>query len=272
MLARTPLLLIVMLTPLSAVAEESLDERITPEVLDVFEKATFEHEGLTLPYRVVSPDRDREGPYPLLLFLHGFGERGEENQRQLIHGGTVFASSVFRNRYNAFVVAPQCPAGVEPGTDEQRVWTHRLERGGTPVIDLGSPPTRQLQAVLHLVNQLLDSEPIDASRIYVSGLSMGGYATWELAIREPDMWAAVAPICGASDPRHADRIAGLPIWNFHGDADSVIPIARSREMIDAIRAAGGRPIHTEYEGVGHNSWTPTLESRHVWDWMFAQRR
>lgn len=269
---RTFFLLTAVLLPLSSVAEESLDERITPQVLDAFAIASFEHEGFTLPYRILSPEIEESERYPLLLFLHGYGERGVENQRQLIHGGTSFADPAFRKRHNAIVVAPQCPDGVEPGTDDQRTWTRRLDRESPSQIDIDQVATPQLAAAKALVDHLLESQPVDPDRVYVCGLSMGGYATWELATRYPDYWAAATPICGAGDPSKADRLTTLPIWNFHGDADNVIPVERSREMIEAIKAAGGQPIHTEYEGVGHNSWTPTLESRHVWDWVFAQRR
>lgn len=266
------LLLLAMLTPLSAVAEESLDERITPDVLEVFASDAFEHQGFTLPYRLASPKVNADERRPLLVFLHGYGERGQENQRQLIHGGRTFASQDFRERYRAFVLAPQCPDGVEPGTDEQRVWTRRLEREATPENDVQQAPTAQLAAAVALVDHLIATQPIDADRVYVCGLSMGGYATWELAARSPERWAAAAPICGAGDPGHAAKLVSLPIWALHGDADFVIPVERSREMVAAITAAGGRPILTEYAGVGHDSWTPTFQSQHVWDWLFAQRR
>ncbi|MEN0111277.1 MAG: dienelactone hydrolase family protein, partial [Planctomycetota bacterium] len=114
--------------------------------------------------------------------------------------------------------------------------------------------------------------PVDRDRVYLAGLSMGGYATWELVARTPERWAGAVAICGAGDPSHATRIAAVPVWATHGDVDAVVPIERSRAMIAALVEAGGRPIYSEYPGVGHDSWTPTLGSRHVWDWLFAQRR
>jgi predicted peptidase len=268
----------------SAPAEQPLDPRITPKVLAAFEKGSFATADRALPYRLLRPLTIEEGKtYPLVLFLHGKGERGDENQRQLIHGGKMFAAEAFRQRYPAYVLAPQCPSGTEPGTlskkedvapgtEADRVWTWPLERLVTPTVDLDRRPTPQLAAVRQLVDKLRKELPIDGGRIYVCGLSMGGYATWELAAREPELWAAAVPICGASDPSHAARLARLPIWNLHGEMDSVIPVERSREMVRAINAAGGRVIYTEYPGVGHDCWVPSFESRHVWDWMFAQRR
>ena len=104
------------------------------------------------------------------------------------------------------------------------------------------------------------------------GLSMGGYATWELATRYPETYAAAAPICGSGDPTHASRLVDMPIWAFHGDADDIVPPERSREMVDAVNNAGGLAILTMYAGVGHGSWVPVFESQEVWDWLFAQRR
>ncbi|TWT46908.1 carboxylesterase family protein [Botrimarina hoheduenensis] len=261
----------VMLTPLSAIAEESLDQRITPDVLAAFDKAEFEHEGFTLPFRLATPEEVEGEKRPLLLFLHGYGERGSENQRQLIHGGRLFASPEFQARYRAYVLAPQCPDGVEPGGEEQRVWT-RLVRTESPTLSEEEALTPQLAAARALVEHLIATQPVDPDRIYVGGLSMGGYATWTLITQDPSRWAAALPICGAGDPSQAARIARIPLWDFHGDEDGAIPVERSREMIAALEAAGGRPIYTEYPGVGHDSWTPTFASRHVWDWLFAQRR
>lgn len=292
--AEAPLVETPALEEPSVEVEQSLDPRITPEVLAAFEKGTFSTEEITLPYRLLRPLAIEKGAaeegaieegktYPLVLFMHGKGERGDENQRQLIHGGKLFAAESFRQRYPAYVLAPQCPSGTEPGTlskkkdvapgtEADRVWTRLLERLKTPTIDLSQEPTIQLAAVQALVEKMRKELPIDSTRIYVCGLSMGGYATWELAARDPDLWAAAIPICGAGDPSHAGRLTRLPIWALHGGADTVIPVERSREMVRAINAAGGQVVFTEYPGVGHNSWTPTLDSRHVWDWMFSQHR
>jgi len=268
----------------AAAAEEPPTSGLTPAVRAAFEPLVFTGEdGFELPYRLMEPEVVVQGEErPLLVFLHGYGERGDDNLRQLLHGGAMFASDAFQRR-RAYVVAPQCPAGTEPGTESdnpndppgteaQRVWGHLLKRDDDAGVDLDREPSRQLAAVRALVDQLIETKPIDPDRVYVCGLSMGGYATWELVLREPDFWAAAAPICGAGDPARADRLVGLPLWVFHGDADGSIPVERSREMVDAIRDAGGAPVYTEYPGVGHDSWTPTFQSHHVWDWLFSQRR
>ncbi|MEO0529355.1 MAG: prolyl oligopeptidase family serine peptidase [Planctomycetota bacterium] len=248
--------------------------QIVGDAFEVFNYDTFEDEGFKLPYRLASPDgASEDDKRPLLLFLHGFGERGSENQRQLIHGGALFASEAFRNRHRAYVVAPQCPDENIEGTDEPVVWSTRLRPTSEPApLALDQDPVPPMRAAKRLVDHLIATLPIDPDRVYVSGLSMGGYGTWELAARHPDFFAAAAPICGGGNPAWGERLTGMPLWAFHGDADTAVPVERSREMIAAIQAAGGTPVYTEYPGEGHGSWNPTFASQQVWDWLFAQRR
>ena len=126
--------------------------------------------------------------------------------------------------------------------------------------------------MLKLLEELPQEFSIDPDRVYVTGLSMGGYGTWDLLTRKPELVAAAIPICGGGDPKHVARFKGTPIWVFHGDGDEAVEVESSREMVAALEAAGGQPIYTEYEGVGHNSWADTYANRAVWDWLFAQRR
>ncbi len=263
-------------------AEKPIDPRITPEVLEAFKAKEHYHNEMTLPYRLLSPLKVEEGKsYPLVLFLHGMGERGTDNQRQLVHGGSVMASQDFRERHPAFIVAPQCPGGIEPGMnpkgkqegeEAQRAWTWLLPISITSEIDLEESPCPQLLALHSLLTELKKTLPIDSDQVHVTGLSMGGYAAWELATRYPELFASALPVCGAGDKRHAKRLTALPIWAFHGSVDSVVPVDCSRTMVSAIKAAGGKPIYTEYDNTGHDSWTATYNSQHVWDWIFAQHQ
>jgi predicted peptidase len=167
-----------------------------------------------------------------------------------------------RNRHPAFVVAPQCPAGkkwVDVPWESDR---HELPE----------QPSETLGLVLALLELLPNEFSIDPDRVYATGLSMGGYGTWDLLSRKPELLAAAIPICGGGDPKYAAKLKNIPIWVFHGDRDEAVKVERSREMVAALEAAGGRPIYTEYEGVGHNSWAATYANRAVWDWLFAQRR
>jgi predicted peptidase len=229
----------------------------------VFEARTFEGEGGKLPYRLLKPlDYDKTKKYPLVLFLHGAGERGSSNDLQLKHGGRNFAAESVRKRYPAFVIAPQCAEGkkwVEVPWDA---------KSHTAPADPG--PTMKL--VYSMLEALRKEFSVDDSRLYVMGLSMGGYGTWDMLQRRPDMFAAGVPICGGGDPAYADKLKSIPIWAFHGDADPAVAVSRSRDMIQAIREAGGRPVYTEYEGVGHDSWTRTFDNQLMWDWLFAQHK
>ncbi|HEX6962884.1 MAG TPA: dienelactone hydrolase family protein, partial [Lacipirellula sp.] len=218
----------------------------------VFEARTFDGDGdVRLPYRLLKPlDYDPEQPYPLVLFLHGAGERGDDNAKQLVHGGRNFAEEAMRRRHPAFVVFPQCPAGQKW---VEVPWDARAHKAP-------EDPGDAMRAAFALLNALQEEFSIDADRIYGVGLSMGGYGTWDILQRKPELLAAAIPICGGGDPDLAAGFQSTPVWTFHGDADPVVPVARSRGMVEALKAAGGQPIYTEYEGVGHDSWTQTFDN------------
>lgn len=236
---------------------------------DVFEAREFKNaDGKILRYRLLEPinldaaDADPKATYPLVIFLHGAGERGDDNVRQLIHGGRNFADEALRRRYPAFVIAPQCP------TDKKWVevpWD--LKEHAMP-----EQPSESLKLVFDLVASLQKELPIDPDRIHGVGLSMGGFGTWDILQRKPELLASAVVICGGGDPAYVERFKATPVWAFHGNADLVVFPSRSRDMVAALRAVGGRPIYTEYEGVGHDSWTPTFDNRQTWDWLFAQRK
>ncbi len=215
----------------------------------LLEKRTFKSGGAELPYRLLKPaGYDPKKSYPLVVFLHGAGERGSDNEAQIRHGVREFASAKHRKQYPCFLIAPQCPA--------KRGWA-------------GSEPER---LVLELIPALQKEFSIDAKRIYVTGLSMGGYGTWNLIGRRPELFAAAVPICGGGNEKMAEKMAKVPIWAFHGDKDTAVPVDRSRKMIAAIEKAGGKPKYTEYKGVGHDSWTRAYGDAKMFAWMFAQKK
>jgi predicted peptidase len=130
-----------------------------------------------------------------------------------------------------------------------------------------------MQVVINILDELIRVFPIDERRLYVTGLSMGGFGAWDLGTRLADRWAAVAPLCGGGDELYADRLVGVPVWAWHGADDDVVPVKRSQVMIEAIRAAGGKPKYTELENVGHDCWTRAYtDETGVVPWMFSQRR
>jgi predicted peptidase len=146
-----------------------------------------------------------------------------------------------------------------------------LIRTRAPWVDLVVGPG-QLHRVPALVDDVLATEAADPQRVYLTGLSMGGYGAWDLAARMPKRFAALLPICGGGDEATAARLASLPIWCFHGADDTVVLPGRSRSMIAAVKAAGGSPRYAELKGVGHDSWTPAYRDPVVLDWLFAQRK
>ncbi|QDS87318.1 esterase [Rosistilla ulvae] len=217
-------------------------------------------------YRLLSPQTIEPGKtYPLVLFLHGAGERGDDNTRQLKYLPELLATPANREKYPCFVLAPQCPTG------KQWVDVPWGDRTSTP---LPEQPSRPMQAVIAMLQQTMQDQPVDRSRVYLTGLSMGGYGSWDLAARQPEWFAAAIIVCGGGDEHQATRLKPLPIWAFHGGADTVVPTQRSRSMVQAIHDAGGTQIeYSELPGVGHNSWTHAYSpSAGALDWMFAQVR
>ncbi len=234
-----------------------------PPTADAFEAQTYQAAGAAIPYRLLRPEKIEPGKrYPLVLFLHGAGERGTDNAKQLIHGTGEFAKPENRQKYSCFLVAPQCPAGRRWAELD---WSRPAKAGP-------EPPPEPLQLALDLVDKLVADLPVDRSRIYVTGLSMGGFGTWAAIARRPEFFAAAIPICGGGDPATAPKLKNLPIWAFHGDNDHTVPSQRTTAMIDAIRKAGGTPKLTLYPGVGHDSWTRTYSDPAVLAWFFSQRR
>jgi predicted peptidase len=216
--------------------------------------------GAKLPYRWLAPASLEPGrKYPLVLFLHGAGERGTNNSAQLVHGTKLYLDAANRAKFPCFVLAPQCPAGKQ--------WVD-MPWGG----DKGTQPpqpSEPMQLVLELLDTLPKTAPVDLDRIYVTGLSMGGYGTWDLITRFPDRFAAGAPVCGGGDDTVAARAAKVPIWAFHSDDDTVVKVIRSRNMLAGIRAAGGQPKYFEYFGLGHGSWGRAYSEPELLPWMFA---
>jgi predicted peptidase len=220
----------------------------------------FRNANGTLAYRFLPNPTDQ--PQPLVLFLHGAGERGTDNAAQLKHVVGMFADPEVRRRFPCQVVAPQCPPN--------RRWVecdwNRLQH------DMPESPSEPMSLLLALLDERAADPLVDSDRIYVMGLSMGGYGTWDLIARQPERFAAAVPICGGGDEQQAGRLVRIPIWAFHGSDDSVVPVARSRNMVAAVRAAGGTIRYTEYAGTGHGSWTPASREPELLTWLFGQAR
>jgi predicted peptidase len=220
-------------------------------------------DGTVVKYRWSAPETLEPGKtYPLVLFLHGAGERGDDNKAQLKHGVIPILDGAKKLNEPCFLLAPQCPADQ---------WWAPINREHMRLLAAGAP-NPLLESVLALVDETMKTQPVDAKRFYVTGISMGGYATWDLLGRVPGKITAAVPICGGGDPSLAEKFKDVPLHAFHGEADPVVPVRTTREMIAALEKAGGNPKATYYPGVQHDSWTQTYNDPEVIRWMFGQKQ
>lgn len=234
---------------------------------DLYQKKQFQSsEGHTLPYRLLLPENyDSTQHYPLVLFLHGAGERGNDNELQLVHGADLFLEAENRQKFPAIVVFPQC--------QKNSFWADADFGGEQVTFPLKPKVNPDLGAVIELLDQLENELSVDQSRVYVGGLSMGGFGTFEILARQAHRFAAAFPICGGGNPALAPLYAKtVPTWVFHGDADAVVPVKLSQQMVAALQKAGGSVRYSQYFGVNHNSWDNAFREPDLLSWMFNQRR
>lgn len=210
-----------------------------------FEKDIFILAEDTLPYRLLKPNSADSTVYPLVIFFHGSGERGNNNNAQLKHIAPLFLNEANRTQYPCFVLAPQCKKGSYWGGVARPLFT--------------------------LIDEIIAKYPIDKKRIYITGVSMGGYGTWWLLGKFPNRFAAAIPVCGGGDARWAKSFAQTPVWAFHGSKDNTVTPDKSRTMIEAMKKAGGSPKYTEYPEVGHQSWINAYREPEILSWLFSQK-
>ena len=236
-----------------------------PSVAHLMEKHLYCGAEGTLPYRLYLPaDYTSSKKYPLILFFHGAGERGEDNELQLKIAIGQFFKDPASPVYGCIVAAPQCPEG------EQWVsvpaWT--ATRYSTEEI----PQSRPLSLACGLLDELLRTYSVDEDRIYPTGISMGAYATWDLLVRHTDRFAAAIPVCGGADYRHADRLVDVPIRTFHGLVDSVVPPDGTEQMVNTLLSLGAQKIHcTLYEGGDHGIWETAFSTEGLFAWLLSKR-
>ena len=208
-------------------------------------KTTVEKEVELGYLQYVPPEyNETEKDWPLMVFLHGMGERGDNLDLVKKHGPPKLIAE--GKDFPFIVVSPQCP---------QWSWW----------------PT-EVEALDALIDRICSEYRVDEDRIYLTGLSMGGFGTWSLACHSPDRFAAIAPICGGGEPEKAEKIAHLPVWVFHGAKDNVVPVKRSKEMVEALKEAGGTPKLTIYPDAGHDAWTQAYNDEELYDWFLKHKR
>ena len=233
-----------------------------------FEKKVYvTASGDSLSYRLLCPEVEQKGEkYPLVLFLHGAGERGSDNEKQLFHGSQMWLNPVNRENYPAFVLFPQCP--------ESGYWAYN-ERPSSFEPDQ-MPYDLPISNVFTILKELLDTylamPQVDKKRIYIIGLSMGAMGTYDMAIRYPEVFAAAIPICGTVNATRLKAAKEVKFRIFHGDADSVVPVSGSRQAYKALKAAGADVKYTEFPGVTHGSWNPAFTQPDFMSWLFSQKK
>lgn len=228
--------------------------------------------GETLPYRLFVPaDYDKNKQYALIVFLHGAGERGDDNEAQLKHAQFLrFAADEVQAKHPSIIVAPQCPATKLADGSDQHKWT-QIDWSAKQPQPTSKDPSYAMRKLFEILDSLEQEFNVDPQRRYITGLSMGGYGTFDALVRRPKYWAGAVPICGGLDNARAAEIAHIPLWIFHGDKDTAVPVERSRTAVAALQAAGGEPKYTEYQGQGHAVWGPAYEEPELVEWLFAQK-
>jgi len=230
-----------------------------------FEARIYEHKTLQLPYRILYPDNyDKTKKYPLVIFLHGAGERGNDNQNQLTHGSNLFLNAENRAKYPAIVVFPQCPTDM--------YWAPIKERSNGFSYVKSSKATEPMLAVMRLVSALQKNEAVDTRRIYVMGLSMGGMGTLDLIARKPKTFAAAISICGGIHTERLNNLTNFPLRLYHGTDDVVVSFQHSQNIYNKLKAKGAKNIELiAYEGINHDSWTNAFAEPDYLEWLFKNK-
>lgn len=257
-------LLCLVIALLAAVPSAFADELLPSQVMST--EFFTDVNGTKLPYRLYVPESySKDKDYALLIFLHGSGERGYDGQAP-VNQHPYIINRIINGEYKdeCIIIAPQCAPDYQ--------WTDSPWGNGSYSME-EYKKTVYMKAVEGLINNLELKYSIDEDRLYVTGISMGGYGTWDMIERNPDMFAAAIPICGGGDPSLARRIKHIPIWIFHGSADPLVPVSGSRDMANALEKVGSTQYkYTEYPGVQHESWVQAYREEDLLDWLFAQKR
>lgn len=224
--------------------------------------------GLQLNYRVLFPaNYETGGDFPLVLFLHGAGERGDDNFKQLTHGSKMFTNPVNMENFPAVVLFPQCPAELYWAFDK------RPDNGFEPAaFPANYPSSGILETVRELTEHFIANEKIDSDRVYVIGLSMGGMGAFDMVCRYPGLFAAAIPICGGVNPERLRSAKNVKFRIFHGDEDNVVPVENSRAAYSALKKFGADVEYIEFPGVNHGSWNPAFNYPGFMEWLFSQKK
>ncbi len=233
---------------------------------DLFLKKEYISKSDTLRYRILFPDNyDITKKYPLVLFLHGSGERGADNEKQLVHGSYLFTDQANRTSFPAIVVFPQCPSND--------FWAPINDKSTGKFSYVNAKhPTKAMQLVIDLTKSLSKKEAVDSKRIYVIGLSMGGMGTFDLICREPKLFAAAVPICGGVNNERLNVVSQMPIRIYHGEIDPVVPLEHSKSAYETLESFGFKKCELiVFPNIGHNSWDQAFKQVDFLSWIFSKK-
>lgn len=236
---------------------------------EVYEKKWFINGGDTLPYRLLLPKNyDSTKTYPFILFLHGAGERGNNNESQLVHGGSLFLKDSIREKYQAIIAFPQCPESSYWSnvkiTDENGKRTFNFQPDGEP--------TTGMSLAMGLTKKILADYPVKKDQVYVMGLSMGGMGTFEIVRRMPATFAAAVPICGGADTTTGKALRKTAWWIFHGEKDDVVPVQFSEAMVQELYKYYDVDMDfTKYSNSKHDSWNMVFKEPELMPWLFSKK-
>ena len=225
--------------------------------------------GYRLNYRILYPlNYSPDKQYPLILFLHGGGECGSDNEAQLLHGGDMLASYETQSKYPAIIIAPQCPEG-----ETWSPYLHPSRNNGKRFFPQNAPATPAMKAIKEMLGAYIDKGIVDTKRIYVTGLSMGGMGTFDAVCRYPDFFAAAAPICGGVNLQRLASYKGKTAFSiYHGADDDTVDPQFSRDAYATLKKIGAEVQYKEYPGVKHNSWDNVFAEPDYLGWMFRHSR
>ena len=231
---------------------------------NLFETHCYIEGNDTLPYRLCRSQKadTMTEALPLVIFLHGAGERGNDNCAQLKHCIKYFLNDTVTSRYPFLLMAPQCP--------NERRWVNT--DWSLPEHKMDSLPTAELRGVMAVLDNLIDCGAVDSTRVYICGISMGGFGTWDALQRWPEKFAAAIPICGGGDPAYAEAMKDIPIYIFHGLQDGIVMPSRSIQMYDAMQEVGNEEvILVIYPELGHGCWDEAFSTAGLFGWMFGKK-
>ena len=246
---------------------------VSAQELSDYEKKEFKKGEKILPYRILYPwGYDSSRKYPVVIFLHGFFENGNDNASQLKIGGRFFLDKQNRIDFPAIVIFPQCPVD-----DSWAYFETKSDKATGLVIKWKFPfkskPTSTVLLLRQFLDDLLSKQFIDSARLYIGGLSQGAMGVYDIIARYPDLFAAAFPICGAGDINTSKNFAGkVSLWIFHGEKDDNVPVYFSREFYKKLKKLKADVTYTEYPGVLHNSWINAFRESELLPWLFSKEK